>query len=258
MVLAKLEQIDRKLELHFKPNEHREETERAGASLEKTFDNFLWTIQRLEGSVTKDVDLNMALLQNQSSLIQTACANHEQFREKWFNFTSQDNEGPQDDKGFSSLNESTTTTTPAPKFPAYSSCKNASCNVTGVYLISVNNASAPFQVYCEQEKLGGGWIVVQHRFDGSVDFYRNWTQYRDGFGELDKEFWLSLERIHQITTARAHELIIEMKDFEGNYGYARYSAYEVGSESEEYELKNLGSYRGTAGDSLAYHKWMKF
>ncbi|XP_050093129.1 fibrinogen-like protein A [Anopheles aquasalis] len=152
---------------------------------------------------------------------------------------------------------SPTATTTSPnkvKLPSYSSCRNVPTKVSGVYLISVNNNSAPFNVYCEQEKYEGGWIVMQHRFDGSVDFYRNWAEYRDGFGQLHSEFWLGLERIHQLTTARAHEIVIEMADFEGNHGFARYNAFQVGSESEKYELKSLGSYSGTAGDSLSYHE----
>uniref|UniRef100_A0A182F402 Fibrinogen C-terminal domain-containing protein n=1 Tax=Anopheles albimanus TaxID=7167 RepID=A0A182F402_ANOAL len=95
------------------------------------------------------------------------------------------------------------------------------------------------------EKLGGGWIVVQHRFNGSVDFYRNWDRYRDGFGDLESEFWLGLEKMHQITKSRNYELVVEIKDFSGKYGYARYDGFQIGSESEEYRLKNLGSYSGT-------------
>ncbi|XP_049548192.1 fibrinogen-like protein A [Anopheles darlingi] len=144
-----------------------------------------------------------------------------------------------------------TTKTPSPKLTSITSCKGAPANSSGVYLISDNNNnSAPFKVYCEMEKFEGGWTVVQHRFNGSVDFYRNWDEYREGFGQLDSEFWLGLERMHQLTTARPHELIVEIRDFEGNYGYARYSAFQVGSESEEYSLKTLGSYYGTAGDSM--------
>ncbi|XP_050093214.1 fibrinogen C domain-containing protein 1-like [Anopheles aquasalis] len=147
--------------------------------------------------------------------------------------------------------------------PSYSSCRNVPTNESGVFLISVNNASSPFQVYCEQKggwrrEFGSGWLVVQHRFDGSVDFYRNWTEYREGFGELDGEFWLGLERIHQLTTARPHELVVEVKDFRGNYGFARYSEFQVGSEMEEYELKTLGSYTGTAGDGLTPNEGTKF
>jgi len=35
--------------------------------------------------------------------------------------------------------------------------------------------------------------------DGSVDFYRNWTDYRRGFGRPEGEFWLGNEHIYQLT-----------------------------------------------------------
>ncbi|XP_050087776.1 fibrinogen-like protein A [Anopheles aquasalis] len=138
------------------------------------------------------------------------------------------------------------------------SCKNVSSSVSGTYLIRVKNNSEPFEVYCEQETFGGGWIVFQYRYDGSLDFYRGWNEFRDGFGDLNKEFWLGLEKVHQITSGRKHELIIELKDFNGTYKYARFNAYEIGSESDQYDVKAIGKYSGTAGDRMSHYKDRKF
>ena len=103
---------------------------------------------------------------------------------------------------------------------------------------------------------GGGWTVFQHRMDGSVDFYRNWTDYQQGFGNLSGEFWLGLDKIHRLT-ATPTELRVDLEDFEGNSAYAQYTSFSVGDSASKYIL-SVSGYSGTAGDSLGDHNGNRF
>ena len=104
---------------------------------------------------------------------------------------------------------------------------------------------------------GGGWTVFQRRQDGSVDFYRNWTDYEDGFGNLTGEFWLGLGKINHLTKEQSNTLRVDLGDFDGNTSYAQYTTFSVGNSTTEYTL-TVGGYSGTAGDSLASHNGRKF
>ena len=114
-----------------------------------------------------------------------------------------------------------------------------------------------FNVYCDMRTDGGGWTVFQRRQDGSVDFYRGWNDYKSGFGQLTAEFWLGNDKIHRLTAARPSSLRVELEDWNGVRVYAKYGKFNIGDEQAKYRLE-VGSYSGTAGDSLAYHNKMAF
>ncbi|KAL1375577.1 hypothetical protein pipiens_004632 [Culex pipiens pipiens] len=108
----------------------------------------------------------------------------------------------------------------------------------------------PFEVFCDQEYEGGGWIVVQNRYDGSVHFYRGWNDYERGFGDLEGEMWLGLGKIHELTYSRRYELHVILEDWDGVRAIDRYSSFLVAGPEEGYMLRNLGNFSGSAGDSL--------
>ena len=85
--------------------------------------------------------------------------------------------------------------------------------------------------------------MFQKRLDGCVDFFLNWSDYKVGFGNLNGEFWLGLEKIHHLTSDDNSRLRVDLEDFEGNTSYAEYTKFGVMSENDKYKLK-LGSYSG--------------
>ena len=90
----------------------------------------------------------------------------------------------------------------------------------------------------------GGWTVFQRRLDGSIDFYRGWQDYKQGFGNLDGEFWLGLEKMHRLTTAVSlTALLIDMEDTSGNKRYAWYDSFGLADEQKKYKL-SVGAYVG--------------
>ncbi|XP_023214831.1 techylectin-5A-like [Centruroides sculpturatus] len=97
---------------------------------------------------------------------------------------------------------------------------------SGIYRIWPANwqVVGSFRVYCDMSTEGGGWTVIQRRgkFGNPKNyFYKTWNDYKVGFGNLEKEFWLGK-----------------------NYLLAMSCTI------------NLASF--SPGDSLSYHNEMKF
>jgi len=95
-----------------------------------------------------------------------------------------------------------------------------------------------------------GWMTIQRRQDGSVDFDLDFKEYKRGFGVLVGEFFLGLEKLHRLTKDRPHELFIKLGKSDESTSYAHYDSFEIGGEEDNYKLVSVGDYSGTAGDAL--------
>ncbi|XP_070173036.1 fibrinogen C domain-containing protein 1-like [Littorina saxatilis] len=125
---------------------------------------------------------------------------------------------------------------------------------------TVNISGDPITVYCDQTTDNGGWIVFQRRQDASVDFNQNWTEYRNGFGDLEGSFWLGLDKLHKLTTSQTErdELRIDLHLWDGTKANARFSNFYVEDVSHNFTLRFDKFTGGNAGDSLDSHRGQQF
>ncbi|XP_052231141.1 angiopoietin-2-like isoform X1 [Dreissena polymorpha] len=111
--------------------------------------------------------------------------------------------------------------------------------LSGVYTIITPVTHTKVQVFCDMQTDGGGWTVFQKRFNGSEDFYRNFSDYEAGFGSVYAEYWLGLKYIHEITSRGSYQLRVDIVSSSGSKGYDVYEGFSL-QPGTNYTL-NLGS-----------------
>ncbi|KAJ8034033.1 Ryncolin-4 [Holothuria leucospilota] len=134
-----------------------------------------------------------------------------------------------------------------PEYPR--DCKEAgdqcsSDNFSGVYTIKPDGYPQPFEAYCNNDILSGGWTVIQRQLDGSVAFARNWEDYKNGFGFLSSEFWIGNDKLSYLTNQAMYELRIDMMMSNGSSFYVKYKSFRISDELSQYTLVNAGEFMG--------------
>ena len=119
-----------------------------------------------------------------------------------------------------------------------------------------NHHSTITNVYCDTVTAGGGWLVIQRRIDGSVDFNRYWSEYEEGFGNLPVddedttgEFWIGLRSLHCLTSQGHWELRIDYMLSNETKGYLSYHHFRVGPASDDYQL-SISGFSGNTTDPI--------
>ncbi|KAH9514278.1 hypothetical protein Btru_028592 [Bulinus truncatus] len=105
----------------------------------------------------------------------------------------------------------------------------------GYHVIDIvpKDGLGPVKVLCHVRVQGEGWVVFQKRFDGSVDFYKNFHDYEVGFGTVSPvtEFWLGLENLRRLLVDNGDEngLRVDMTERGTAYNFTRiYPIFRVG------------------------------
>ncbi|XP_061171273.1 fibroleukin-like [Saccostrea echinata] len=122
---------------------------------------------------------------------------------------------------------------------------------SGVYEIFPDgNPSNSVRVFCDMETQGGGWMAIQKRLTGSVDFNRIWDEYKNGFGDPEEDFWIGNDQIHQLTKGNDSSLYVSITLVNGTTLYELYDRFSVADEAENYRLFLSGPATGTLGERM--------
>ncbi|XP_071836153.1 uncharacterized protein [Apostichopus japonicus] len=120
-------------------------------------------------------------------------------------------------------------------------------NTSGVYLIKPDGYPEPFEAYCYNDLDTGGWTVLQRRRSDSVNFNRNWKDFRNGFGFLGSEFWIGNEKIAFLTNQKRYQLRMEFENVAGDTYYVTYDEFRISDEWGDYHISSLGTFKISDG-----------
>lgn len=143
------------------------------------------------------------------------------------------------------------------KYEDCGALRKAGFTKSGEYFIQPSALSCSAKVWCDMETDGGGWTTFQRRMDGTENFFRNWTDYRDGFGVVSREFWLGNNNLFLLTNQKQYELRVDLWDFNHRYAYAKYKHFKVEGERDLFRI-HVSTYSGTARNGLYLHNFALF
>ncbi|GIX82182.1 techylectin-5A [Caerostris extrusa] len=134
---------------------------------------------------------------------------------------------------------------------------------SGIYTIWPRNRLAncsSLEVYCDMDTAGGGWTLIQRRGDfgnGEDYFAKNWEQYKAGFGDLKKEFWIGNDNIFIITNQAQYSIRFDMTHGNGKTAFTHYENFWIDDEDKMY-LLHISEASGPGGGAISNHDQCPF
>ena len=97
------------------------------------------------------------------------------------------------------------------------------------------------------------WSIIHQHLGYTFDWDLPWAHYKAGFGSIDTDFWLGLEKVHLLTSSQPYRLRVEVQERSTNLWYsAEYWSFKIGDELNTKYRLDVSGYSGDAGDSLHY------
>ncbi|CAH1784743.1 unnamed protein product [Owenia fusiformis] len=120
----------------------------------------------------------------------------------------------------------------------------------------INNIQLPnggsFKAQCEEN-----WLLVAHRFDGSVDFYRTWAEYKAGFGDPPGEYFIGLDNLAALISEnnrKRYVLKLEFTTWSGQTETAEYYIFQMPAYDNGNTGVRIADFRGSGRDVMTdYH-----
>ena len=112
-------------------------------------------------------------------------------------------------------------------------------------------------VYCEMQ-MGGYTRLMNKLALVTNEFQKNWSQYKNGFGIFNQNYWIGLETIYKLTNKRKINMFIQIFNSTNNIFNITYSNFSVDSEANKYKLTLGPAIKGSLLDQSAYHNQMYF
>ena len=113
---------------------------------------------------------------------------------------------------------------------------NIGARASGVYKVNWMGRVSK-NIRCNMEIEGGGWIVFHRRYQPiTLDFQRPWNDYKSGFGDPHREFWLGNDFIHEMTASGKHDFLAYAKNYTGETEISRYGDFYIENEIGNYTI----------------------
>ncbi|XP_066912863.1 ficolin-1-like [Clytia hemisphaerica] len=139
---------------------------------------------------------------------------------------------------------------------------------TGIYEVRVIGQPGQSRyIVCNMDLMDGGWTLFQRNYGPShINFGKRWADYKSGFGDLRYPFWAGNDFLHQLTQNEDTELLVVLKDPDGDDHYAYFTTFYIDDENAKYRL-TIGGYevvltpalpQQSGAEQFMYHNQMVF